>query len=417
MVEVINVQPGDFTVSVNTHGTLKPQTQSALVSQVSGRIVHSAAHFQEGGFFKENEVVLQIDPEEYQLAVASSEAALQGVIAKKDELLIQKANYEKSLAIETQHLDLTKQQYVRNTNLQKGGTVAKSALELSQREYLARQLALQTLKNSLALIPIQIKSLQAEIQLKQVQLSRAKLDLERTTIRTPYEGRLLKKEVDLGQSVSKGSLLATLYATDNLLVRLPITDRQRAFLDFPRVPFVDKEKSTENHTLKEDGNNGFGSDVSLIAHFGNNKRVWSGRIVRTEATIDAQTRQQFAIAQIEKAYQPVEGGYQLQVGQFVQAHIQGRTLSNVYTIPREAIRANNRVMLITMESRIKRQPVTVAWQTKNSAIISHGLKPGDRLSLTPLPYAPEGADVLVSGEEPSKKSDKNNKKKKAGEQT
>ncbi len=387
MVEVLEVQPESYTVKVKSRGTVTPRTKSTLVSEVAGRIVEASPNFRNGGFFEAREVLLRIDPAEHRLAVANIDADLQGVEAKLVELQVTADNLKKSIDIENQHRGLARKQYQRNGELHKDGTVAKIVMEQSEQEYLARNASLQSLKNSLDLIPAQRRTLEAERKLKLVQKETAQLGLDRTRILAPYAGRVLVKEADLGQSVSKGSSLATIYAVDFAEVRLPITDRQSAFLDLPEN-FRGESKPIST-----------GLPVTLFPHIGVKKDQWQGRIVRTEGTIDTRTRQLYVVAQVDDPYgrQP-DGKPPLKVGQFLEAEIQGRTLSGAYVLPRKAVRANDEVFLVTPESRIHRKRVEVAWRDDEHVVVTSGIEAGDRLSLTALSYAPDGAPVTIKKE-------------------
>lgn len=389
VVEVLELQPVDYQVIVRASGTVTPRTQSDLVAQVGGRIVRISPNFRNGGFFEQDEVLVAIDPAEYELAVANLTAALAGVEAQLAELGTTAANLKKSLAIETQQLELAERQFNRHTKLRQQGTVAQSLLEESEREFLARKASIQNLNNSLALIPAQRKMLEAERQLKQAQLDTARLDLERTRVRAPFGGRVLEQEVDIGQSVSKGSVLGTLYAVDFAEIRLAITDHEAAFLDLPqaRMPEAAGEQPP----------------VTLSALIGSRRYEWPGHIVRSEGAVDTRTRQLFLIAQVADPYAVTDGRVPLKVGQFVEAAIPGRKLEQVFVLPRKAVRANNQVLVITPDERIQRRSLEVVWGDRESVVVRSGLSAGERISLTALPYAPDGAQVQLGGGQPGKK--------------
>ncbi len=390
LVEVMEVLPVDYQVKVASTGTVAPRTQSTLVSEVAGRIVEVAPNFRSGGFFDAGEVLVMVDEAEYLLAVADIEAAIEGVKARLAELDITAENLKKSLVIDTQHLELAQRQFQRNSKLREQGTVAQSVLEQSEREYLASKASIQNLNNSLALIPAQRRVLEAELKLKQAQLGTARLDLERTRLSAPYAGRVLEKQADIGQSVSKGSVLATLYAVDYVEIRLPINDREAAFLKLP----AGRTSEVPPADLPE---------VILAADIGGQRHEWQGRIVRSEGAIDARTRQLFLVAQVDDPYSSANGRPPLKVGQFVEAEIPGHVLQDVLVLPRKAVRADDEVLVVTPEDRIERRHLEVVWSDQQNVVVRSGLRAGERVSLTALPYAPEGARVAVGVAEGEKR--------------
>jgi len=381
VVEVLEVKQADYLVKVASTGTIKPHTQSNLVSEAAGSVVYVSPNFTNGGFIEQGELLVRLDPAEYQYAVANIEASVSGVKARLAELDTAAANLKKSLGIESQHLALAERQFTRHTKLRKQGTISQSSLDQSEREYLLRKSSLQNLENSLELIPAQRQVLQADLKLKQAQLASAQLDLDRTQIKAPYKGRVLEQRVDLGQSVSKGSVLAAIYAIDYVEIRLPISDWEASFLALPN----DREKESQQEVL-------------LSVSIAGDRHQWRGRIMRTEGTVDARTRQLFLIAQVDDPYAVTpDGKPPLMVGQFVEAEIPGRLLHDVIALPRKVMRAGDEVLVITSDNRIERRSLEVAWRDRDNVVVRTGLNVGDRISLTQLPYAPDGSQIKVSG--------------------
>jgi len=383
-VEVLALQKADYQVSVVSTGIIKPHTESNLVAEAAGRVVYVSPNFTNGGFIEQGELLIRLDPAEYQYAVANTKAALSGISARLAELNTTAENLKKSQAIESQQLALAERQFKRHSKLRKQGTVSRSGLEQHEREYLLRKSSLQSLKNSLALIPSQQQILQAELKLKQAQLASAQLNLDRTQIKAPYTGRILEQRVGLGESVSKGSVLATIYAIDYVLVHLPISDFEASFLTLPEG----RDDKPQQKVLLT---------VSIAGHH----YQWSGRIMRTEGMLDARTRQLFLIAQVDNPYAVTsEGRPPLMIGQFVEAVIPGQVLHDVIILPRKVLRAGDEVLVITSDNRIERRHLEIAWRDKTHVVVRTGLSVSDRVSLTQLPYAPNGSRVKISDSKP-----------------
>jgi len=344
-VEVTTLAQSDFTVRVKSRGTVRPRTESSLIPEVSGRIVSLSRNIREGAFFEAGEVLLAIDPRDYQAEIAVVQAD-----------------------IERAHMTLAEEQ---------------ARAEQARRDW--KRLGEAGEPDALVLRMPQLTGARATVTSAEARLTLARLALERTKIVAPYAGRVLERNVDIGQYVTPGTVLARIYAVDYVEVRLPLTNRQLEFVDIP-----------EN--FRGDGPAERGADlaVRLSARIGSRRYAWDGRVVRAEGAIDTQSRQLFVIAQVDDPYGKGPGGRPpLKVGQFVEAEIEGRRLDDVVVIPRSALRAGGEVLLVNDRNRLETRAVEVLWSDAQSVVTGNGLGPGERLVLTPLGGGMDGIEVRV----------------------
>ncbi|VAX02691.1 RND efflux system, membrane fusion protein, partial [hydrothermal vent metagenome] len=202
--------------------------------------------------------------------------------------------------------------------------------------------------------------------------------------------RVLEKKVDVGQYVAPGTVAATIYAMDAAEVRLPLTDSQLAFVDLPGFG----EQNSKHQAA-----------VTLRHRVGNRVYQWQGRLVRTDGAIDTASRQLFVVAQIDNPFQYKKQSNgnvpPLKIGQFVEADIQGQQLQDVFVLPRSAVEIGNTVLMVKKDGRIERRAVQVVLRRGEQVIVSAGLQVGERISLTPMPFAHEDTVVAVFGEKSS----------------
>ena len=343
-VEAMRVQPSSFQVVVRTEGTVEPRTQSTLIPQVSGVVRSISPSFRDGGFFEKGDVLVTLDPKDYELAIASAEA--------------QVAQAESALEQELAQAEVVKNDWK---------LLGKKAPELGLRKP-------------------QIAAARAAVLSARAQLERARTDLERTRIRSPYAGQVLEKSVDVGQFVSPGTVLARIYATDYVEIRLPLSPRELEFVDLP-----------ENYRDDADQPSQAGPAVTVFADIGRSSWSWQGRIVRTEGAIDTSSRQLFVVAQVDDPYdRGPQGRPPLRIGQFVRAEIAGRTLEPAFVLPRGAMREGNEVLIVDADSRLERRPVSVAWSDESNVVITEGLAAGEVVNVTPLAVASSGTLVSAS---------------------
>ena len=339
-VRVQEVTVRDVPLSVTSQGTVRPRTESQLVPEIAGRITWVAPSFAEGGFFESGDVLVRIDPFDYQQAVVSAHSQL--------------AQARLRLAQEEAEADVAVREW---DALGRGDPRA-----LTLREP-------------------QLEDARASVAGAEASLERAQRDLERAEIVAPYAGRVRQKNVDIGQFVRVGDAVATIYAVDFAEVRLPLPDEQLAYLDLP---------------LSYRG----GSDqpqprVTIRATFAGAAHEWQGRIVRTESEIDPVSRMVHAVAEVPDPYAPGSRP-PLAVGMYVEAEIAGRTARNVAVVPRAALRSRGRVLVIDADDRLRFREIDILRATTDAIYVRRGLAAGDLVVVSPLDSPTEGMTVRVA---------------------
>lgn len=333
-VRVVEVTPQPIRLTVHSQGTVVPNTESELIPEVSGRVVWVSPSLVNGGYFEHGEVLLRLEATDYESTRTRAEAHLD-----RAEAEFEHARYE----------------YQRLKSLEARQLASKSQMENSLRAY---------------------RVAEASHQEARAALEQASRDLERTELTAPFDGLVRREAVDVGQFVSRGSPVATVYASDRAEVRLPIADRQLAFLNLP----VDHRGELPAEQQPR---------VALRAEYAGRSLEWEGRIVRTEAQIDTASRMVHVIARVSNAEQEVP----LNVGLFVNADIEGLLAEDVVVLPRTALRNGNRVLVVDAENTLRFREIEPLRLYKDEVLIRAGLEFGERVCISPLQTAIEGMPV------------------------
>ena len=339
-VEVMTVAPSAYQITLASYGTIAPRTQSALVAQVGGQILSVSDNLREGGFFAEGDVLLEIDPREYQADVQINNAAL--------------ADAQQLVEEERARADQAARDWKRL-----GNSGEPTALVLRGP---------------------QLAAARARLASAEATLAKSQLDLERSTVRAPYDGRVLQQRADIGQVVAAGASLADIYATDLVEVRLPLRNGDLRFFDLPEgaVNLADMP------------------DVEIYSDLGE-RMVWYGKVVRTEGAIDPAARQLHVVAQIDNPFSNSNGRRPLKIGEYVTASLGGRQLVDARIVPVQAVYQNSFVY-VAEEGLLARRPVELLWQNETDALIASGIEFGDDLVLTPLGQVSSGMPVRIARE-------------------
>jgi RND family efflux transporter MFP subunit len=352
VVEVVRLVKGDYRIIIESQGTVRARTRSAIVPEVSGKVVDISPNLREGGFFEKGDVLLLLDRRNYETDVAVAVAEL----AKARQRLAE----EEALSA----------QAVRNW----------------------RRLRPAEVPTALAVREPQLLSAMADAAAAEARLNRAELDLERTCIKAPYAGRVLEKSVDLGEYVTAGAVVAKVYGIDYAEIRLPLSDRELEFVELPDIYRGELPSDTSTRPM-----------VDIVAKVGSREHVWSGEVVRSEGTIDEKSRQLFIVAEVKDPYAVLGRKTDiklppLKVGRFVEARIKGRLLKDVYVLPRRALRDGTELFMVKDE-RLVRRNVDVLWTDRKNIVISGGLEDGDLVVTTPSVYMKSGKVKVVFAKE------------------
>ncbi|MGI9502189.1 MAG: efflux RND transporter periplasmic adaptor subunit, partial [Geminicoccaceae bacterium] len=210
----------------------------------------------------------------------------------------------------------------------------------------------------------QMEEATARLKAAEADLELARLAVERTDLRAPFDGRVRSSEVGAGSYVTAGEALARVYATDVAEVRLPLDDRALRFLDLS----LDERQQT-------------GPEVDIRAKFAGKRHHWSGRIIRTEGTIDPQSRRLYAVVEVADPYRADrdEGRPPLAVGMFVTASVSGSVAERAYALPAAAFRRPGEVLVVDDEGILRARSVNILRSERDRIIVSEGLRPGERV--------------------------------------
>jgi RND family efflux transporter MFP subunit len=335
-VRVMRVEAGAEYLTVSSQGTVQPRSQSELIPEVYGRVEWISPALVGGGAFKSGDILLRIESADYKSTLQRAQASLERAEVEQDyagdELKRLEKLYAKKLASESQ-LDGARRAYrIAGANL----SDSRATLEQAQR------------------------------------------DLARTELTAPFDGLVRNEQVDLGQFVSRGQSIGTIYATDYVEVRLPIAADQLRYLGLP---------ISRRGGIPE----GERPPVTITADFGTARIIWEGELVRTEAEFDERSRMLYGVTRLasnENEDTPV-----IPVGLFVQAEIRGQRVDKVMRLPRSSMRDNNQVLVVDSEQRLRFRHVSILRLEHDEVLISEGLVEGELVCISPMQTVVDGMRV------------------------
>ena len=357
----------DIAPEVTLYGAVEASETAYLSATVNAFV--AAADVGKGDTVKAGQTLVLLDDRELQLTLAQRKASLEDVKAKIQSEINSNATNEEALAIEEQ-LQATNQKNLERQKLLVEKKVAPtSRLEDATRAVQQQQLSILNRKNTISDHPNRIKQLEAQMTQGEIQLRFAELDLERTRIVAPFDGRILQVDTALGNRVRSGDKVVKLYNTKSLEVRSQIPARY--------LPLMQTTNTS----------NALEASVSL-----NGKDY--------KLTLDRLSAEASASQGGIDAFFTLNGNQNIEVGRNLQLKVKLPTEANVVAIPALALYGQNRIYRI-VEGRLESLAVqrvgewTNADGTSLTLVRSSKLQNGDDILVTQLPNAVTGLLVEV----------------------
>lgn len=339
VVETQALQRTSHGVTLTAMGPVIPARTVLLKSRVSGQVVAINSEFTDGGFLKQGSVVVQLDDNDYKLALAQ----------KKSELV----------------------------NAQYGLKLEMGRQEVAQREWqlLNGNRGKEAFNSDLALRKPHLDKARADVDAAMAAVERAALDLDRTRIIAPFNAVVRSKSVDVGSQVSAGVSMAEMVGTDAFWVQASIpVDR----LEWIRIPQRKNEKGADaeihyagGHTLK-------GSVIRLMGDLASEGRM---------ARILIEVKDPMHYTTNQRKTPP------LLIGEYVKVDVQGRQMDDVFIIPRTALRDGNTVWIMNGDKTLSIKKVEPAWRSDTAVIVKNDLRQGQQLVVSDLPAPVEGMAI------------------------
>lgn len=339
LVSIDHAQRSLHRLDVVAQGTVMPASEIAVQPQVSGRVLRVSERLVPGGLFRAGDLLYEIDPADYRLAVDTARAAVAEAEARLE--------------------------------LERGRRrVAEREWELFQDEMKAAD------DPSLALREPQLRQAQAALDTAKARLAQSELDLERTQVRAPFHALVLDESVDPGQSVGPQSQTVQLVGTDAFWVR--------AAVETDRLPYVDVPGFNARR----------GSEVTVRMNAGGRTVERQGRVERLLGDLDTAGRMARVLVEVPDPLglaDSARGGRSAEAAQglplllqsWVEVSIAGNREESLLEVPRSWLREGDRLW-VDEGGRLAVRELEIAWRREDSVLVASGLQEGDAVITSAL---------------------------------
>lgn len=351
LVNTIQVEKGNYTPAISAMGTVMPSQDITLSPRVSGEIIELSENFTPGGYVEEGEMLLQIDPADYRNALQQRRSELEQ--AKTD------------LTIEMGRQNVARQDY----------------------ELLDDSLTNEN--KALVLREPQLNATRSDVQSAEAAVEQAELNLERTTIRAPFDAYILSRNVNVGSQVTPSDNLARLVGLETYWVETTVPLSSLRWIDIP-----------------QNGNGG--SPVTI-----RNRTAWGegeyreGNLFRLVGALENETRLARVLIEVPDPHgylQENDNQPRLMIGAFVEANIQAQELQDVIRLNRDYIRQDDTIW-VNENDTLRIRDADIMFRDANYAYITEGLDDGEQVVTTNLTTVVDGSPLRVEGSEPTAMAD------------
>lgn len=353
LVDIKKVKKDTFRPMISAMGTVTPSQEITLSPRVSGEIVSRSESFTPGAFVKKGEKLLQIDPSDYENALQLKKSDLRQAVA-----------------------DLK---------------VEMGRQNIAEKDYQLLDKTLSEDQEALILRKPQLNAARSNVEAARAAVEQARLNLERTTIKAPFDAHILSRNVNVGSQVSPGQNLGRLVGMDNYWVEATVPLSKVRWLHFPR-----------------EGQDR-GSDVHV-----RNRSAWEkgefrkGYLYKLVGTLEDKTRMAKVLVSVPDPLAHDKKNRdkpKLMIESFVEVNILAEPLEDVIRLSRDYVRKNETAWVMK-NNKLRIRDLSIMFRDSKYAYIKDGISENDSIVTTNLTTVVDGAALRIESDTLSKEATK-----------
>lgn len=341
LVDVVEVERDNFSPTISAMGTVVPSQDITLSPRVGGEVTELSENFTPGGYVEEGEMLLQIDPADYRNLLQQRRSELQQA----------------------------------QTNL----TIEMGRQNVARQDYELLDDSLTNENKALVLREPQLNAARSDVQSAEAAVQQAELDLQRTTIRAPFDAYILSRNVNIGSQVSPGDDLARLVGLETYWVETTVPSSSLRWIDIPQNGETGASVRIRNRTSWQEGEHREGTVFRLIGALENETRM--ARLLVSVPDPHGYLN--------ENSDQP-----RLMIGSFVEANIEAEELENVVRLSRDYVRQNDTVWIMENDT-LRIRNAEILFRDADHAYITEGVEDGDQVVTTNLATVVDGSPLRL----------------------
>jgi multidrug efflux system membrane fusion protein len=337
---------------------------------VAGPIVEVGDDFVEGGIVDVGDLLIAVDPFDFQADLAERSAQLREAEGRAAELEAELAGAEAMLTQDEELIRLRARDVERRKKLTTSGAGSQKALDDAELALNEQRQHRADRKRAVDVYRARIVQQKAIVQQLRTKVGRALRDLDRTRLTAPFPGFLTDIAVELGQRVGTGDAVARLIDAERLEARFHLSTRQFAEL-LGGEPYHGRQ-ITVSWGPRDD-------EITLVGHI---DRV-EGETETASGGVDLYAR-----------LEGVDSESRLRPGAFVRVDVPGRIYPVVVRLPEAALHGDDRIYAV-LDDRLDERQVEVVARQGDEILVRGPVAEGDAVVTTRFPEIGPGLKVSV----------------------
>ena len=390
-VEVVPIQRHETGIDFSVDGEVIPFRRIDLVAEIQGRVTYKSERCRLGEYVTKDELLLQIDPVDYQLAVDQAETAVSQAKVNIEENEVQKTNLEKELVLAQERLEINQRDYERYQQLVARNSVTQAELESAQTSVLTAQEVIQRLENQRRVLHTQTERLTVLHRREELALETAKLNLARTEIKAPISGIVTEDSFEVNSFIQKGANVARILETSQLEIQCSMHMRQIQWI------WRQSDEST-GYVFAP-------TPVTIMYEMDGERWGWNGELKTLDGGVmNPITRMVPCRVRVDnpQAGRRIRDNFAaagkpptLFAGMYVTIIVHSKPEIPLYRIPERALLPGNKIWTV-VDGKLRQHSIRIATTTPEGVLFyadSDTIRPNDLVVVSPLASPAEGSSV------------------------
>ncbi len=355
LVTVETAEKVDYQTAVSAMGPVIPAQQVKLNPEVSGRVVFIDPLIIPGGVVQKDQVLVKIDSRDYD------------AIVKQRQSEVARAQL--------------------NLQLEQGNQL------VARQEYQLLDDIVQEQDQDLVLRKPHLEEAHAALEAAKAQLNKAQLDVQRCTVKAPFNAVIQNKFIDIGAQVTPSSPMLALIGTDEYWIQAKVHVDMLRWITIPNSDHPE------------------GSAVKIFDQASWGSTVWrEGRVLRLLGELEEQGRLAQVLVSLNDPLS-LEGESSdlppLLVDSYVRVEIGGKRLRGVFAVNRDYLHDGNSIWVMNRDDRMEIRSVEITFREKDVVYLSNGIQVGDRIVTTDISAPVDGMLLRLNQESPESQDTEN----------